>query len=84
MALAWNRVDFLRSFDDALVDQAFKEFELKDLEFLFWYRAKEYQFRNPTERVGYLNELIELKDIEPAPGNTRQYYDCIRDVYSAN
>ena len=61
-ALACNRVDFLRSLDDVLVDQAFKELALEDLEFLFWYRAITCE----TERTGYLKELFE--DIEPVHG----------------
>ena len=77
MALAWNRVDFLRSFDDALVDQAFKEFELKDLEFLFWFRAVECQ----TERTGYLKELIEPDDLKQLNLTYDQHYYCVRGVF---
>ena len=79
MALALNRVDFLKSFDDALVDQAFREFELEDLEFLFWYRAIECQ----TEQTGYLKELIEWEDVDPAPLNddTFEQYYCVRSIF---
>jgi len=63
MAIALNRVDFLKSFDDALVDHTFKEFTKQDLEFLFWYRAIECQ----TERLGYLKELINWNEKYPFP-----------------
>ena len=56
MALALNRVDFLKSFEDVVVEEVFKILEIEDLEFLFWYRAMCCQ-----ERTGYLGEFIKEK-----------------------
>ena len=56
MALALNRVDFLKSFRDSLIYKAFQQFTMYELIFLYWYRA----FACPyNERTGVLKHLIK-------------------------
>jgi len=77
MALAMNRVDFLKSFEDALVDLAVKEFSQEDLEFLFWYRAINCQI----ERTGYLKEFINLDtDIIPVENGVFEIFCDLTNV----
>ena len=56
MALALNRVDFLKSFRDSLIYKAFQQFTMNDLIFLYWYRALECPH---NERTGVLKHLIK-------------------------
>ena len=56
MALALNRVDFLKSFRDSLIYKAFEEFTEKELVFLYWYRT----FGCPEiERTGVLKHFVK-------------------------
>ena len=57
MALALNRVDFIKSFDENLVFRAFQKFRKADIEFLYKYRATD------QNELGYLQNYIK-KEIE--------------------
>ena len=57
MALALNRVDFLRSFRDSLIYKAFEKFKMSDIRFLYWYRAFGC---TKSEKTGVLEQFINI------------------------
>ena len=57
MALALNRVDFLRSFRDSLIYKAFEKFDMADLRFLYWYRAFGC---SESEKTGVLEQFLSI------------------------
>ncbi|XP_066918519.1 transient receptor potential cation channel subfamily M member-like 2 [Clytia hemisphaerica] len=56
VALALNRVEFLRGFEEGIVDRAFQKFSTADLEFLYWYRTSPYC----NDKIGYLASFLDL------------------------